>query len=168
MRFRKAFGAALAAAVLATGAAPSQAADPAYITFGAGIWDIRRDDERTAEFRVEYRSNWELLWIIKPFAGAMMTPNGSFHGFGGFLADIKLPWNLVLTPSLAVGAYSAGGGNDLGHVVEFRDAIEIAYRFENQAKLGLMLHHMSNANISDTNPGVEVLSISLSIPLGSF
>ena len=66
--------------------APARAADPAYITLGAGIWDIRRDDERTAEFRVEYRSNWELLWIIKPFAGAMMTPNGSFHAFGGFLA----------------------------------------------------------------------------------
>ncbi|MGE0747789.1 MAG: acyloxyacyl hydrolase [Rhodospirillales bacterium] len=168
MKLRHAFLAALGAAFVAAAAPPARAADPAYITFGAGIWDLKRDDERTAEFRVEYRSNWELLWIIKPFGGAMLTPNGSFHAFGGLLADIKLPWNLVLTPNLAVGAYSQGGGNDLGHVVEFRDAIELAYQFENKAKLGLMLYHMSNANIGDKNPGIEVLSISLSIPLGSF
>lgn len=167
-RLHSAAVAAAAGAMLATAGMPAQAADPAYITFGAGIWDIRRDNERTAEFRAEYRSNLEFLWFIKPFGGVMGTTNGSVHGFGGFLADIKLPWNLVLTPNVAVGAYSHGGGNDLGHVIEFRDAIEIAYRFENQAKLGVMLYHMSNANIGDKNPGVEVLSLSLSIPLGSF
>lgn len=168
MKSKTALATTLGVAALVATAVPAHAADPAYITFGAGIWDFRRDNERTAEFRVEYRSNWELLWVIKPFGGAMLTPNGSFHAFGGLLADIKLPWNLVLTPNLAVGAYSAGGGNDLGHVVEFRDAIELAYQFENKAKLGVMLYHMSNAGIGDRNPGVEVLSISLSIPLGSF
>ena len=33
----------------------------------------------------------------------------------------------------------------MGHVVEFRSAVELAYRFSNRARLGLEFYHLSNA-----------------------
>ncbi len=35
----------------------------------------------------------------------------------------------------------------MGHVVEFRSAVELAYRFSNRARLGLEFYHLSNAEI---------------------
>jgi hypothetical protein len=72
---------------------------------------------------------------------------------------------LVLTPSFGAGLYADGGGKELGHAVEFRSQIEIAYRFDNRARLGLAFSHISNASIGDKNPGVEVLNVYYSLPL---
>ncbi|NKB19827.1 MAG: hypothetical protein GKS01_04700 [Alphaproteobacteria bacterium] len=70
-----------------------------------------------------------------------------------------------MTPSFAVGAYDDSKGKDLGHTIEFRSGVELAWRFDNQMRLGLTLYHLSNAGIGDRNPGTEVLSLGLSVPL---
>ena len=72
----------------------------------------------------------------------------------------------MLTPSLAAGLYEDGDGKDLGHIVEFRSSLELAYRFDNRARLGLSFYHLSNASLDDNNPGTEVFSLNYSIPLG--
>ena len=72
----------------------------------------------------------------------------------------------MLTPSLAPGLYREGGGKDLGHVIEFRSSVKLAYRFDNRARLGLDLYHLSNAGLANRNPGANALMLTYSMPLG--
>ena len=97
----------------------------------------------------------------------MGTTDSTFYGYGGFLVDVFFGKRWVLTPSLAAGYYDKGNGLDLGHELEFRSSIELSYRFDNRTRLGVSFYHLSNASISDVNPGTEVLSVVYSIPLGS-
>ena len=105
--------------------------------------------------------------MLKPFAGVMLTTDSAGYGYAGLLFDLYIGRRLVFTPSLAAGLYEEGTGKDLGHVVEFRSAIELAYRFDDRSRLGLSFYHLSNASFGNTNPGAEVLSLSYSIVLGS-
>jgi hypothetical protein len=81
--------------------------------------------------------------------------------------DIYFGNRWVLTPNTAVGAYTEGDGQDLGHVIEFRSGFELAYRFDDRSRLGVAVHHLSNASIGDDNPGTETALIYYSIPLNS-
>ncbi|MFT5486144.1 MAG: lipid A 3-O-deacylase [Paracoccaceae bacterium] len=159
------FKTAVLCAILAT---PFSAAadDPDFLTFAVGAFDLVQDHDQAAEFRAEYRSD-KKIWIVKPFIGVMGTTDSTFYGYGGFLVDVFFGKRWVLTPSLAAGYYDKGNGLDLGHELEFRSSIELSYRFDNRTRLGVSFYHLSNASISDVNPGTEVLSVVYSIPLGS-
>ncbi len=159
---------AIVAAGLTAGALASTASaedDPHFLTLAAGYYDIN-DDMGAAEFRAEFRAR-DKLWIFKPFGGVMGTSDAAIYGYAGLLVDIYFGRRIVLTPSLAAGLYEDGDGKDLGHVVEFRSSIELAYRFDDRSRLGVSFYHLSNAGLSDNNPGTEVLSLSYSIPLGT-
>ncbi len=99
--------------------------------------------------------------------GGFVTTDGGLYGYGGVFVDLSLTDNFVVRPSVAVGAYSRGSGKDLGGVVEFRTAIEAAWRFANQSRLGVEFSHISNASIYDHNPGTEILTVNYSVPIGS-
>ncbi len=158
--------AAAAAAVLALGVSvPARAQETAYLTVQGGMFDVFDGDHDTGAFAAEYRFG-EKFYFVKPFVGMLATFKGSVYGYVGLLTDIRLLPNLVVTPSLAVGAYHEGGGKDLGAVQEFRSGIEIAYEFRNGQRIGMLLHHISNASTGDKNPGAETLMLTYSIPLG--
>ena len=95
----------------------------------------------------------------------MGTSDRAVYGYGGFLTDVFLGPRIVLTPSLAFGLYEEGDGKDLGHIVEFRSSVELAYRFDDRSRIGISLYHLSNASLSEDNQGTEILSLSYSIPL---
>ena len=156
----------LVLALAATGAPPGEAAEdgPALVSLGVGYYDINKQDDDAVDFRLEYRHG-QGLGLVKPWIGAEGTSDGAVYGIAGLLADIDLGESIVLTPSFGVGAYSDGDGKDLGHTVEFRSQIELAYRFANESRLGLAFSHISNAGIGDGNPGAEILNIYYSIPL---
>ena len=137
--------------------------DPSFLTMGAGYYDIN-DNQGAVEVRAEWRGK-KLFWHIHPLIGAMGTGDGALYGYVGAAVDMFFGKRVVVTPSFAVGAYTDGHGKDLGHTIEFRSAVELAWRFDNQMRLGLTLYHLSNASIGDSNPGTEVLSLGLSIPL---
>ena len=59
-----------------------------------------------------------------------------------------------------------GGGKDLGGHVEFKTGGEIAYRFDDDSRLGFLFDHISNAGIYTKNPGVESAMLMYSIPFG--
>jgi len=143
----------------------ARALDPAFLTLGAGSFDMN-GDESTGTVSVEYTGGKRLFWEFKPMGGLMATFDGAFYLYGGVAVDIFLGKRLVLTPSFAPGLYLDGGGKDLGHVVEFRSSIKFACRFENRARLGLDLYHLSNAGLDDRNPGANALMLTYSIPLG--
>jgi hypothetical protein len=143
---------------------PALADDPSFLTVGGGYFDILHDDD-AAELRLEYRDE-NRSWIFKPFAGITITSDAAFYGYAGVLTDFYFGNRIVVSPSVAVGPYVKGGGKNLGHVFEIRSGLEIAYRFNDRSRLGLIFYHISNAGLgNDENPGAEVLSLSYSFPL---
>lgn len=144
-------------------ALPARADDPAFLTAAAGAFDVGKDDT-AGEFRLEYRHD-RRFWIFKPLAGLMATSDGGVYGYAGVGIDMFFGRRWVVTPSFAPGAYEEGSGKDLGHTLEFRSQLEIAYRFDNRARLGLSISHMSNASIGDRNPGEESVMLNYSLPV---
>ncbi len=159
-----ALGGFAAALALAVPGARAQSDDPSYLVGGIGAFDLVQDDDQAIDFRLEYRHGTG-LWIIKPWIGVEGTSDGAIYGVGGLLADINLGRRIVITPSIGVGAYSEGDGKDLGHTVEFRSQIELAYRFDNRSRVGVAFSHISNAGIGDENPGTEILNVYYALPL---
>ena len=154
----------LFAALMALFTASARAGDdPSFIAFHVGGYDVN-DDQTAGQLNIEYRSNWD-EWYVKPFGGVMGTTDAAVYGYAGFMLDIYFGRRIVLTPNVAVGVYSDGDGKDLGSAMEFRSGVEMAYRFDSRTRLGFAFHHISNASISDNNPGTETLTLVLSLPL---
>ena len=108
---------------------------------------------------------------LKPFAGIELTSDQASY----FLAGVYLDDNAgvlftgessryTVTPSFGAGFYDDGDGKKLGNSIEFRTTLEISYALENENRIGISFGHISNANIGDKNPGVEILNISYQIP----
>ena len=151
-------GAGLALVVAA--AKPAAAQDGDFLAFSLGAFDFI--NETTTEARIEYRSGWK-TFNVGPMLGVMFNSKASLYVYGGFYLDLSFGrW--VVMPNLAVGAYYEGNGKDLGHVIEFHSGVEVSYRFDNRSRLGIALHHISNANIGDRNPGAESLVVTYAIP----
>jgi hypothetical protein len=94
-----------------------------------------------------------------------VSTKGSVYGFGGLYMDLPLNPHWYLTPSLAAGLYSHGGGKDLGSPVEFRPQIEGAYEFDNGDRVSLGVSHTSNAGLDSHNPGTQAVTLYYHFPL---
>ena len=140
----------------------TQATEPDYFTFSAGIYDIN-DDKTAADFRAEYRSDMR-IWKLVPFVGLMGTCDSAFYAYAGLGLDLFFGSSIFLTPNAAFGAYEDGDGKELGGTIEFRTGAELAWRRSDYSRLGVAFHHISNASIYDSNPGTELLVISYSVP----
>ena len=136
--------------------------EPALVSLGAGYYDFNRRKDTAADFRLEYRHG-EKLWLFKPWAGLELTADGAVYGLAGLLVDVYFGRRLVVTPSFGAGLYHNGNGRDLGNEVEFRSQVELAWRFNDQSRLGIAISHISNAGIANRNPGAEVLNVYYSI-----
>jgi hypothetical protein len=154
----------LLVAASAAGAQTLRSDDPSFLSFAAGAFDFLHD-QTAGEFRAEYRSSERLLGVVKPFVGLMGTTDGAFYGYGGFLADIYFGDRWVLTPNAALGYFDRGDGKNLGSHLEFRTGAEFAYRFADRSRLGVSFHHISNAGITQRNPGTETLAVVYSLPI---
>lgn len=141
----------------------ARAGEPALLSFAAGAFDIGKS-ETAFEGRMEYRPDIE-FWRLKPFAGAMATSDGGAYGYAGILFELYFARNIVTTLSFAPGAYHKGNGKRLGHGLEFRSQIELAYRFEDRSRIGLAFSHMSNSGLGRNNPGTENLLLTYAVPL---
>jgi len=154
-----------------------------YDVFGLGIYDIKldgSDSNPVADLRFERRFDNSLINIgpesdnffyLKPFIGFEATSDSASYIIGGIYLEDNLgillsgeESNIHITPSFGVGYYDYGSGKKLGHNIEFRTTLEISYQLENKNRIGLSFGHISNANIGDKNPGVEILGLSYQIP----
>jgi lipid A 3-O-deacylase len=159
--------AALAAILLALPAAAEDGFDePDFITIGAGGFDIN-DDMTAGQFDIQLRLNTK-LWIFKPHVGLFFTTDQAFYGWAGIHTDVYFGRRFVVTPSFSVGGFEEGDGKDLGGPLEFRSALEFAYRFDDASRLGVQIGHLSNASIYDSNPGEEFAVLTYSIPTTVF
>jgi hypothetical protein len=142
--------------------------DPPHISLGAGAFDITPSKSNSGgtagEVRAEYRFG-DVLWFVAPFIGVSGTSDGAFYGYGGFGIDINLTPNLVLTPNVAGGYFARGNGTNLGSWWEFRSGAELAWRFPDRTRIGVAVHHTSNAGLTKRNPGEQSVMLVYSIPL---
>lgn len=143
---------------------PVYADDIDRLSLGIGAFDAF-DSERALDFRVEYRPGASIVWELRPFLGAEITSDGAIYGGAGFLYDYNMGNQWVVTPSMAAGLYSDGGGKDMGNAVQFRSQIELGYELENSSRVSAALSHTSNLGINDTNPGAETLGLYYHIPM---
>lgn len=154
-----------------------------YDVFGIGIYDIKFDGSSSnyaTDLRYERRFENSLIDIgpqednffyLKPFAGIEVTSDSAFYILSGIylednLGDLLLGksnnWNF--TPNFGLGYYDDGDGKKLGNKLEFRTTFEISYQLKNSDRIGFSFGHISNANIGNKNPGVEILGISYQKP----
>ena len=151
--------------------------------FGLGIYDVKFDGSeknQAVDFRYEFRSNETLIdigpeednfFFLKPFFGLEYTNDSAYY----FLTGIYFEDNLgelfegnkskfFFTPSFGAGIYDDGSGKKLGNDLQFRTSFELSYELKNKNRVGISFSHISNANLGDKNPGVEILSFSYHIP----
>jgi lipid A 3-O-deacylase len=143
--------------------------DPPRVALDGGAFNVLPDTKKPHSSTVgmvgsEYRFG-DVWWILSPFLGVLGTGQGAFYGYFGFGADINLPYRLVLTPTAAAGYFLKGQGLDLGSQWEFRTGAELDYRFADQRRIGVGFYHMSNASIGKENPGQEMVTFVLTVPL---
>ena len=162
---------------------PNIATSKGTNVFGLGLFDIKFDGSeknQATDFRYEYRSDKSLLdigpeednfFFLKPFFGIEFTNDTASY----FLTGIYIEDNLgelfegdkskfFFTPSFGAGIYDDGSGKKLGNDIQFRTSLELSYELNNKNRIGISFSHISNANLGDKNPGVEILSFSYHIP----
>jgi len=153
---------------LSVAGAPVRAADdPAYLKLSAGYkGDIFADRKSGGFFGFEYRAGPGLeLWHIRPSFGIGATTDASIYGWTALNLDVYFGPRIVLTPSTGVGLYKTGSGQDLGGVLEFRNGADLAWRFDDMARVGIGLHYLSNYGIGDIDPGIGVVTLFYTHPL---
>ena len=151
--------------------------------FGLCIYYIKFDGSeknQATDFRFEYRSDQSLLdigpeednfFFLKPFFGVEYTSDSASYFLTGIYFDDNLgelfqgkKSKFNFTPSFGAGIYNDGSGKKLGNDLQFRTSFEVSYGLKNKNRIGFSLSHISNANLGDKNPGVEILSLSYQIP----
>src|SRR6476469_5777732 len=151
--------AALAAAAVVWLAATSATAqvtfgspgEPSKLALGGGAFDITPSKSNTGGTAGEVRAEYRLggLRILKKTNIDDSGSRGSaLYGYGGFGVDINLTPALVLTPNIAAGYFARGGGTNLGSWMEFRSGAELAWRLPDLSRIGVALHHTSNAGLT--------------------
>jgi len=136
--------------------------DRSTVSLGAGAFDVIDDPDPAALFQGEFRYG-EKLFFIGPTAGILGTTEGSILGYAGVYFDVEYH-GLVLTPFAALGGYREGDGPHLGGTFQFYTGAELAYRFDDGSRLGVRVAHISNAGIHDRNPGVEMATVTYTVP----
>ena len=154
-----------------------------YDVFGIGVYDVKFDgssSNHSVDLRYEKRFDITLIDIgpeednffyLKPFAGIEMTTDSAFYFISGIYLEDNLGElmsgqenNWYFTPSFGLGYYDDGDGKKLGNNLEFRTTLEVSYQLRNKDRIGFSFGHISNANIGNKNPGVEIISLSYQKP----
>ena len=134
------------------------------LLLGAGVFDLRHDPSGAGT--VEYRFGRK-VFVVGLALGLMANTDGGLFGYVGAYGDLSYK-RLYVTPQLAMGGYGEGGSKDLGGVFQFRQSLDVTYRFDNGHRLGIRAAHISNASIHDINPGEEELLLTYSVPVGPY
>lgn len=162
--------AALVALVPGTGDGVAMDGPADLVSLGAGRFDILRNTPRdqAADLRLEYRPVLagfaDAMILLRPIAGLEVTSDGGGYLLGGLALDLVLG-PLVVTPSIGSGLHHAAHGKDLGSVVEFRSSIEVGWQMDSGGRISLGFGHLSNAGLTRRNPGAEVVTLYLHLPV---
>ena len=147
--------------------------DSPRLSVGLGIFNYMEDgspphNDQSGMINLELHSGRKMFNLIKPFAGFLGTNENAYYAYGGFGIDgyYGKKKNFVVTPSLACGYYKDGREIKAGNPLEFYIGIDMFYRFKNNARIGVGIFHISNADSGKKNPGSETLVLKYQIPMG--
>jgi len=135
------------------------------INFTSGKVAVLDDQEKPDRHGVEIRFRPFGRRGFIPAIGYAFADNGASFVYTDVRRDYHLHESWFLSPSIGLGTFSKGTNFDLGKTLEFRSGIELAYHRRDQIRLGVAFFHLSNAGLSEINPGTEALVFSLSLPV---
>jgi len=130
------------------------------LQLSAGLFNVSKSG-------TEFESGVELrlptpLWQLDVSAGLFATEGGARWLYFGMRRDFRLSKRWVFAPGFAFSQYAAGSGKDLGGALEFRSAVDFAYRLTPRRRLGVTVYHLSNAGYFERNPGSNSLIVTYS------
>ena len=150
-------GLLLAVASPAAAGTPPGAAPAVVVALGGIGVEPGEDAAGALELQYRFAPAYE---GVQPEVGAFVASDESAYGWLGFGRDFPFARRWVAHISFGAGAYERGDGKELGQTLEFRSAIDVAWRASERLRIGLMLAHLSNAGLSEINPGTETLTVS--------
>ena len=128
------------------------------INFYTGMFDFSDDGQRAGLFGMQHQNENltrnSFLGTLSPVTGFMITENNAGYVYTGVQAQYSIG-NLNITPSFSPGLYGEGDGKDLGHVLEFKSELQLSLDLFSNSELGFSYNHISNASLSDKNPGAN-------------
>ena len=128
------------------------------INFYTGMFDFSDDGLRAGLFGMQHQNENltrnSFLGTLSPITGFMITENKTGYVYTGVQAQYSIG-NLNITPSFSPGLYGEGDGKDLGHVLEFKSELQLSLDLFSNSELGFSYNHISNASLSDKNPGAN-------------
>lgn len=126
-----------------------------HIALSAGSFDVL-NTTRSVEVGFEVRFA-PRAFELRPVIGVAANSDEGGYVLAGLRRDFDVGERWILTPHFGVTLIEEGDGKDLGHVVEFRSGVELAFRLNQRSRLGISFYHLSNAGLDETNPGSESL-----------
>ncbi|TNJ39962.1 acyloxyacyl hydrolase [Phaeobacter sp. B1627] len=146
---------------------PTQAQE---IAIGLGYGDFHAEQADSGAFvSLEYLGarNWDLFGFDAGpgISGQAHQAGDSFVGLG-IQGQRALKGDWFVEVSIMPGLFSEGTpGNDLGSTIEIRSLVGLGRRLRDGHRISLALSHISNASISERNPGLNAISLRLHTPL---
>jgi Lipid A 3-O-deacylase (PagL) len=156
-------------AVLATSKVPADAAEMSWVAprleVSAGTFGLL-DGATPLAMGLEYRWGAFGRWSIVPGAGLAAGDDDSRYVYGNLSRDFPVGRTWTATISFGAGYFHEGSEVQLGHPLIFQSGIELGRWIDQRWRIGLAFDHLSNAGLSDHNPGTEMLVLRVSMPLG--
>lgn len=145
----------LAASLFSSGPAAAQSERSDHYAFSVGSFDaLNATRSAEAGFEVRFAPR---AFRLKPVVGVTVNSDQGGYVLAGLRRDFDAGGRWIVTPHFGVTLFDEGDGKDLGHVVEFRSGLELAYRLNERSRLGVSFYHLSNSGLDETNPGSESL-----------
>lgn len=139
-------------------------AEPAgFMGLSIGYFNTLHPSKGSASlsFRYEHQSPvFSGFKSLKPWFEFQVTKHTSLWAGGGLKYTIPLSTRWNVSPFAGAGLYRQGARDmDLGAPVQFKTGVEFSYILKNDARFALSFSHLSNAGLSDNNPGAETASV---------
>ena len=164
MSYHRTLG-ACAAGLLLLGSLAARAGSIPSFSIASGQYGFRKEIPHSLGVDLEVRTPWS--WkLFRPVVGLLTNSTGGAYLYSGIVFDVPLPGHLHLTPGFAPGVILSRGDGDLGSRVEFRSSLEVSYSPVEALRIAVAFSHISNARLTQHNPGVEVLTLGVIFPAG--
>jgi len=105
------------------------------------------------------------IWSPKPHLGFTFNDSDrTSQIYAGLswtykIKPLFLEWSLGLSVHNGGTSHMKGFRKAFGRKGLFRESIQLGYRFRERHSLSLMVDHVSNAGLADSNPGMETFGL---------
>jgi hypothetical protein len=150
------------AAVLALVSVAARGEESPTVVISTGQLGMRKEIPHALAIDVQVRP--PLRWsIVRPVVGVLTSSKGGAYVYSGVAAEFPIGSGFEISPGFAPGLVLSSADRNLGYPIEFRSSIELSAAVRS-TRIGLTFSHISNARLGSHNPGVEVLTFSVSFP----